>query len=102
MELYSKETLKMFTKKIVIWRRNLLLFPTGNRSKLHIDEMRHILIGLVNENAVKDIAFTAHKSVLLTGTSQAIDLVKKTFPSGFSITNTHDSQDRRRKGKLFL
>ena len=54
-----------------------MLFPTGNRSKLHIDKMRHILIGLVNENAVKNIAFTAHKSVLLTGTSEAIDLVKK-------------------------
>ena len=81
----------------------MLLFPTGNRSKLHIDKMRHILIGLVNENAVKNIAFTAHKSVLLTGTSEAIDLVKKkTFPFAFSFTNTHDSQDRRGKGKLFL
>ena len=44
-------------EKIVYWKRNLFLHPTGNANKNCIDKMTRLLNGWISENAIKDIAF---------------------------------------------
>ena len=46
-------------EKIVYWRKNLFMLPTGKAGIQFIEEMTKLMLSWVEDTAMKDIAFTA-------------------------------------------
>ena len=46
-------------EKIVYWRKNLFMLPTGKAGIQFIEEMTKLMLSWVEDTAMKDIVFTA-------------------------------------------